>query len=153
MAARPVSVIGQWLAGWWSFYILATSKIILWQMRLVVVRSHGDFTVLPHWETNTMTWYLTQSQRDTEPTSPCHILEVTGLNWLLLLFIVVLRTSSIYSQISTDTDLWQYKFNRNFIVETEALIFHSVILSWQWANQSLFPFYSPSFGNGKYQVC
>ena len=42
--------------------------------RLVTVRTHGDFTVLPQ-ATNTITYYPIQSfYPDTEPARPCPIL-------------------------------------------------------------------------------
>ena len=38
-------------------YILATSKIISDGYLLVSEHSHGDFTVLPHWETRPPAWW------------------------------------------------------------------------------------------------
>ena len=42
--------------------------------RLVTMHTHGDFIVLPHWETR-VTRYPTQSHHPvTKPTSPCPLL-------------------------------------------------------------------------------
>ena len=52
-----------WQIGFVLFVVLHPSNIYQDGYWLVTVRTHGDFIVLPHWETaiSTMTWYPTQS--------------------------------------------------------------------------------------------